>query len=176
MGLFNPRSKRHQEFSDQKWDYINLADFHARGCGPGFAYFWLWVMLLVSVIVYALDSFIAVNLLIFDQWSSKIEPGIPLKISKWVFSACILMSFVNLAYEAVRAFRVMKRGNVAECYLDSLAVRWESIRLGSGQGYRRFLVFAELTKSKKGTEYIAIFTYFSLKGKFPPPVALLMAY
>jgi hypothetical protein len=60
--------------------------------------------------------------------------------------------------------RVMKRGNVAECYLDDLAVRLECIRMGKGQGWRRFLVFAELTKSKKGAEYIALFTYFSLQG------------
>jgi hypothetical protein len=57
----------------------------------------------------------------------------------------------------------MKRGNIAECYLDNLAVRWESIRMGSGHGWRRFLVFAELTKSKKGAEYIALFTYFSFQ-------------
>lgn len=61
--------------------------------------------------------------------------------------------------------RVMKRGSVAECYLDNLAVRLESVRFGEGQGWRRFLVFAELTKSKKGAEYVALFTYFSFSGK-----------
>ncbi|CRK17834.1 hypothetical protein BN1723_011401 [Verticillium longisporum] len=60
--------------------------------------------------------------------------------------------------------RVMKRGNIAECYLDNIAVRLESIRLGKRQGYRRFLVFAELTKSKKGGQYIALFTYFSFQS------------
>ncbi|KAF4119440.1 hypothetical protein GMORB2_4754 [Geosmithia morbida] len=132
--------------------------------GPGFAYAWLWAMLILSVAVYALDSFTAVNLLIFDKWSSNIEPGIPLKVSKWIFSGCIILSFLNLGYEAVRAVRVMKRRNVAECYLDSLAVRWESARVGRGQGYRRFLVFAELTKGKKGGQYVALFTYFSLQS------------
>lgn len=62
--------------------------------------------------------------------------------------------------------RVMKRGAVAESFLDSLAVRIQSIRLGKGRGYRRFLVFAELTKSKKGAEYVALFTYFSFQGMF----------
>lgn len=114
--------------------------------------------------VYTVDSFTAVNLLIFNRWSSKIKPAIPFDVSKWVFSLCILLSFVNLAFEGFRALRVMKRGNVAECFLDSLAVRWESIRFGSGQGWRRFLVFAELAKSKKGSEYVALFTYFSFKS------------
>jgi hypothetical protein len=33
-----------------------------------------------------------------------------------------------------------------------------------GQGWRRFLVFAELTKSKKGVNYIALFVYFQFKS------------
>lgn len=166
MGCASNRKKQTREFADQKWDYINLQDFKAKGCGPGFAYTYLWFMLIISIAVYAVDSFTAVNLLAFNKWSSKIDPAIPFDVSKWIFSVCILLSFVNLAFEGVRAFRVMRRGNVAECFLDSLAVRWESIRFGSGQGWRRFLVFAELTKSKKGSEYVALFTYFSFKCKF----------
>lgn len=61
--------------------------------------------------------------------------------------------------------RVMKRGAVAESFLDSLAVRLQCIRWGKGRGYKRFLVFAELTKSKKGAEYVALFTYFSFQGE-----------
>lgn len=60
---------------------------------------------------------------------------------------------------------IIRRGSVAESFLDNLAVRLQSIRIcGSGKGWRRFLVFAELTKSKKGAEYIALFTYFSLQA------------
>lgn len=59
----------------------------------------------------------------------------------------------------------MARGAVAESYLDSLAVRLQSIRIfGNGRGWRRFLVFSELTKSKKGSEYVALFTYFSFQS------------
>lgn len=162
MGCLGHRKKLIADTADQKWDYINLGDFKAKGCGPAFAYFWLWIMLLVSVAVYGLDSFTAVNLLILDNWSSKIEPGIPFAITKWIFSVCIILSFVNLGFEGVRAFRVIKRGNVADSYLDPLAVRWESIRPGSGQGWRRFLVFAELTQDRQGAEYVALFTYFNL--------------
>ncbi|GAB0137087.1 hypothetical protein EsDP_00005370 [Epichloe bromicola] len=164
MGCSSNRKKQTREFADQKWDYINLQDFKARGCGPGFAYGYLWFMLIISIAVYAVDSFTAVNLLAFNRWSSKIKPTIPFDVSKCIFSVCILLSFVNLAFEGFRAIRVMKRGNVAECFLDSLAVRWESIRFGQGQGWKRFLVFAELTKSKKGSEYVALFTYFSFKS------------
>ncbi len=62
--------------------------------------------------------------------------------------------------------RVMKRGAVAENFLDSLAVRLQSIRLGKGRGWRRFLVFSELTKSKKGAEYVALFAYFGFQCEY----------
>ncbi|MCJ1484568.1 hypothetical protein MMC06_004739 [Schaereria dolodes] len=59
----------------------------------------------------------------------------------------------------------MRGGGVAQSYLDPLAVRVQSIRTGpTGRGWRRFLVFAELTKSKKGSEYVALFTYFSFEA------------
>lgn len=163
MGCLSHRKKQTDAFVDQKWDYINLTDFKSNGCGPGWAYGFLWFSLIISIAVYGVDTFTAVNLLVFNRWSSQIKPAIPFEVSKWIFSVCILLSFVNLAFEGIRAYRIMKRGNVAECYMDSLAARWECIRLGSGHGWRRFLVFAELTKGKKGGEYIALFTYFRFK-------------
>lgn len=65
----------------------------------------------------------------------------------------------------MRAVRCIQSGDVARSYLDPLAIRLQSIRMGkTGQGWRRFLVFAELTKSKKGADYIALFTYYSFEA------------
>lgn len=128
------------------------------------AYGYLWASLVVSVAVYGVDTFTAVQLLVFNNWTSEIKPTISIEVSRWIFSICIILSWVNLGYEYWRAIRVMKRGAVAESYLDSLAVRLECIRMGkNGRGWKRFLVFAELTKSKKGAEYVALFTYFSFQ-------------
>ncbi|KAH8666375.1 hypothetical protein BX600DRAFT_511316 [Xylariales sp. PMI_506] len=164
MGLFSPR--RHIEVRpEQKWDYISLKDFRSSSCFTAFAYAYVYISLLISIAVYAVDSFTAVQLLVFNTWASSITPTtlISFDTAKWIFSICIIASFVNLAFEHFRAFGVMRRGSVAECYLDNLAVRLESVKMGKGMGWRRFLVFAELTKSKKGAEYIALFTYFSFK-------------
>ncbi|KAI1499470.1 hypothetical protein F5X99DRAFT_279800 [Biscogniauxia marginata] len=151
---------------EQKWDAISLRDFKSTSCFTPLAYGYLYLSLIISVAVYGVDTFTAINLLAFNTWSSSIEPTqlVPFDVSKWVFSICIIASFVNLGFEHIRAMRVMKRGSVAECYLDNLAVRLESARFGSGKGWRRFLVFAELTKSKKGAEYVALFTYFSFQA------------
>lgn len=69
----------------------------------------------------------------------------------------------------------MRYGSIAESYLDPLAVRIESIRMGKARGWKRFLVFAELTKSRKGVEYIALFVYFSFEGETPPPCVLYIS-
>ncbi|KAL5615086.1 uncharacterized protein BROUX77_000923 [Berkeleyomyces rouxiae] len=164
MGCCGRSRKAKQYHTEQKWEYITLSDFKAKGCLTLFAYGYLWFSLLISVAVYAVDTFTAVNLLVLNNWTSQIKPDIDLNVAKWVFSICIILSFINLAFEHFRAWRVMARGNIAECYLDNLAARLESTRFGKGRGYRRFLVFAELTKSKKGVEYVALFTYFSLQA------------
>jgi hypothetical protein len=60
----------------------------------------------------------------------------------------------------------MKGSGVAQSYLDPLAVRIQSARLGKqGRGWKRFLVFAELTKSRKGADYVALFTFYSFEGE-----------
>ncbi|PWY78351.1 hypothetical protein BO70DRAFT_294261 [Aspergillus heteromorphus CBS 117.55] len=150
---------------EEQWDYINLDDFKSESCFAPFSYFLVYVFLIISVAVYGVDTFTAVNLLIYARWEGQIEPAIPFSISRWIFAVCIIISFALLFYRWLRAIRAMRSGSIAKSYLDSLAVRIQSIRMGSrGRGWRRFLVFAELTKSKKGAEYIALFAYFSFES------------
>ncbi|KAK4128543.1 hypothetical protein N657DRAFT_563133 [Parathielavia appendiculata] len=166
MGFLSHRRRDVEVKPEQKWDFISLNDFKSTNCWTPFAYGFLWFSLFISLAVYAVDIFTAYQLLAFNKWSSQIEPAqfIPFDVSKWIFTVCILLSFANLAFEYFRAVAIMRRGSVAECFLDSLAARLESIRMGSGRGWKRFLVFAELTKSKKGAEYIALFTFFSFQS------------
>lgn len=160
MGCFGDKEKGDVDES-QKWIYLTLSDFTASGALAYFSYGWLWFLAIVAVAVYGADTFTAVNLLAFDKWSSQVQPTIPLEYSKWIFAVCIIISWVLCAFEWVRAIRVIRRGSVAESYMDPLAVTLQSMR---PQGWKRFLVFAELTKSKKGVDYIALFVYFQLKS------------
>ncbi|KAE8419048.1 hypothetical protein BDV36DRAFT_252325 [Aspergillus pseudocaelatus] len=149
---------------EEQWDYINLNDFKSESCLSPFSYFFLWVFLLISIAVYAVDTFTAVNLLAFSKWAGQIEPAIPFTVSRWIFAVCIIISFVLLVLRWIRAIRAIRSGSISQSYLDSLAVRLQSIRIwASGHGWKRFLVFAELTKSKKGAEYVALFAYFSFE-------------
>ncbi|KAL9005427.1 MAG: hypothetical protein Q9188_001821 [Gyalolechia gomerana] len=143
----------------------NLRDFRSTSCFSPFSYGVLYIFLLISVAVYAVDLFTAANLLFFNRWSGQVKPVISFNIAKWIFAACILLSLVLLVYRWIRALRVIKSGVVAASYLDPLAVRIQSIRPGArGQGWRRFLVFSALTESRKGAEYVALFTHFSFEA------------
>lgn len=64
------------------------------------------------------------------------------------------------------AIRAMRSGSITRSYLDPLAVRVQCFRIFTrkGRGWKRFLVFAELTKSKKGAEYVALYSYFSFES------------
>ena len=160
MGCCGEREKGPPE-QKQKWEFINLPDFRNKSVWTVLAYGWLWLMAFVGIAVYAVDTFTAVNLLAFDKWSSQVQPWLPFKYSKWIFAVCILLSWALCIYEWIRAIRVIKRGGVAASYMDPLAASLQSMR---PQGWRRFLVFSELTKSKKGTDYVAFFVYFAFQG------------
>jgi hypothetical protein len=124
---------------------------------------WVWILAGISVAVYCVDTFTAVKLIAFNQWSSQVEMQlVSFTVVKWVFSGCIIFSWVLCFYEWYRAMGVMTKETVTEDYLDPLAVVLQSIRIPGG--WRRFLVFAELTKSKKKAAWFAIFVYFQRKS------------
>ncbi|CAO2647605.1 Nn.00g085270.m01.CDS01 [Neocucurbitaria sp. VM-36] len=165
MGCCGDREKAVTVTEEQKWNYVNLSDFKSTSCLAPFSYVWLWILVIVSCAVYAADAFTAVNLLAFNKWSSQVKPKVPFEVAKWIFAITIIISYLFLLYRWIMALRVMRSGSVTECYLEPLAAILQSMRLTkSGQGWRRFLVFAELTKSKKGANYIALFVYFQFKS------------
>lgn len=143
----------------------NLDDFRVKSCWTPFSYVFFWIFLIVSLAVYGVDIFTAINLLVFKHWAGRVQPSIPFRISRWIFAACIIASLVLLVYRWVFAIRAIRSNSVTRCYLDPLAVRIQSFRVFTreGRGWKRFLVFAELTKSKKGTEIVALYTYFSFQ-------------
>ena len=59
--------------------------------------------------------------------------------------------------------------------MDSIALRWHSMRGGRGKedtGWKRFLVFAKLTEKRGRRDYVALFTYFSFKGIWATDICL----
>ena len=113
------------------------------------------------------DTYTAIILLVFNRWSSQIKPIIPFNVAKIIFAVCIGVSYTLYVVEWWHAAGVIRSGGVADAYMDSVALRWHSIRGGKGKddtGWKRFLVFAKLTEKRGRRDYVALFTYFSFKG------------
>ncbi|KAF2434237.1 hypothetical protein EJ08DRAFT_496696 [Tothia fuscella] len=162
MGCFGRRDGERAEITaQQRWDYITLSDFKSKSCGTILSYCWLWILCIVSVAVYAADTFTAYKLIKLKGWTSEYKPPVSLEVARWIFVGCIIASWALAIHSFFRAFLVIRRGCVTEDYLDPMAVTLQSIRFGSG--WKRFLVFAALTKSKKKVSWIALFVYFQRK-------------
>lgn len=147
---------------EETWSFINLDDFQTFGGWERFWYYYLWLELVTSVVLYAVDTATAVNLLVFDKFTS-IKPAISLEVARFIISGAIIASFINLAFEHWRVYRITKRDSIAEAFLDLLTFRVQSAKLGKNRGSCRFLVFSELARSKKGAETIALFTFYTFQ-------------
>lgn len=150
------------------------------------AYIWIYLSILISFASVAADTYVplkslefsravltllhsytAITLLVFNRWSSQIQPVIPFQIAKIIFAVCILISYVLIIVDWFPAQKVIRRGGVADAYMNVVALRWSCVWGGKDKddtGWRRFLVFARLTKQRGKTDYVALFTYFSFKG------------
>lgn len=112
-------------------------------------------------------SYTAITLLVYNRWSSQIQPVIPFETAKIIFAICILISYLLIIYDWFFAIKVIRRGGVADAYMNVIALRWNSVWGGKGDddsGWKRFLVFARLTEQRGKADYVALFTYFSFKG------------
>ncbi|KAF8246745.1 hypothetical protein K440DRAFT_321100 [Wilcoxina mikolae CBS 423.85] len=165
------RSRRtEQVLAEHKFAYVNLSDFQSKSCLNYTAYFWIYMGTLISVTCYAADIYTAVILLAYNRWTNDILEKASLinfDVAKIVFSVCIFFSFILLAIDWFFAVKVIKSDGVAEAYMNVIALRFNCIRGGKGKGdtgWKRFLVFARLTKSRGVVDYLALFTYFAFKG------------
>ncbi|RPA84988.1 hypothetical protein BJ508DRAFT_189856, partial [Ascobolus immersus RN42] len=141
------------------------------------AYITLYIGIIVAIISYGLDLFVLFNLLYLDEWNPAIEPAIDPSISKWIFAGCIILSLVLLIIDWIGGWRTIRSGSISGIYLHAIAVSWSCVfggwgmKLQRGQrpdrmdtGYRRFLVFKELTEKRSKREYVVLATYFAFKG------------
>lgn len=112
----------------------------------------------------------AVILLAYDRWTNDtLEKSslINFSVARIIFSVCIFFSFILLVFDWYFAIRVIKGDGVADAYMNVIAVRYNCIRGGKGtgdSGWKRYLVFSRLTKSRGLVDYLALFTYFAFKG------------
>ena len=103
---------------------------------------------------------IAIFLLAFNKWATQVQPAVPLSISRWIFSGCIIFSFLLLAKDWWTARKIIRSRDISFAYTDLLANRWYSVR----GGYAYYCLFDRLGDSRHAWDSIAFFVFFSFKG------------
>lgn len=164
-----PRWQR-EVIQDHKFDFIDVKSFTAHGMLLWAGYAWVFIDVFKSLAVYAIDTQtgthpstttnVAIFLLAFNKWASTVKPAISISISRWIFSGCIIFSFLLLAKDWYSARRIIRSRDISFAYTNVLANRWYSIR----GGYAYYCLFDRLGDSRHAWDSIAFFVFFSFKG------------
>ncbi|QHS74284.1 Kch1p [Saccharomyces paradoxus] len=112
----------------------------------------------LKVALFVSDVYTCIKLLAFNSWSNNIiKPYLSFKISKWLFSGCILASIVLLIWEAIAGMRIYRTGNISLTYVNNF-----SRNLNSVLNYSKFCVY-NMIERKGFRQKMTFFTFFQLK-------------
>ncbi|CDR87876.1 uncharacterized protein SPSC_03560 [Sporisorium scitamineum] len=160
---------KREEVPDHKFDFIDVRDFCNNGCFQQFKYVFLFVMVVKSFAVYVADIYTAVTLLAFGHFSGSLydkvqnDPQnnfrVPIAYGRWIFSGCIIFSFLLLAYEAHKSRAIVKSRDISYAYTNVMANNYYSLR-----SYDHFCFFDHINDSKKKKDELAFFIFFTFKG------------
>lgn len=160
---------KREEVPDHKFDFIDVRDFRNSGCFQQLKYVFLFAMVVKSFAVYVADIYTAVTLLAFGHFSGSLydkvqnDPEnnfrVPISYGRWIFSGCIIFSFLLLAYEAHKSRAIVKSRDISYAYTNVMANNYYSLR-----SYDHFCFFDHINDSKKKKDELAFFIFFTFKG------------
>lgn len=114
------------------------------------------VILLIRITIFFFFNFI-VSLLVIGQ--TTVTPAIPTEYSKWIFFACIMVSFLLLAWDMLKARRILKTHDISFAFTSVITNRYLSMK-----DYRYYCLFQSINSNSKGIDNYAFFIFFQLKG------------
>ncbi|KAI9322820.1 hypothetical protein BX666DRAFT_1898694 [Dichotomocladium elegans] len=153
-----PKWKR-ELVPDHKFAYIDVDEFRKATCYNGFRYVLLFISIIISAATYIADLWSMCILLIYEQWSLSTEPMIPLKISKWIYVACIALSFLLLAWDIYKCRNVLDTDDISLAVTNPMAYHYNSVK-----SFSRFCLFRKINDSRKTSDMAAFYVFYTLKG------------
>lgn len=156
MGLFSSSWER--QVDNNLFDFIDIDSFKNFRFTTLFNYFLMISLLLLKLFLLGTDIYTCIRLLAFDEWSSMVKPYLSFRISKWLFSACIICSVVLLIFDTLRGVRVYRSRNISLIYTNNFARRAKSLR-----NYKFFCVLNEINPVG-GFDKLAFYVYFQYHG------------
>ncbi|CAO3668381.1 unnamed protein product [Umbelopsis ramanniana] len=155
-----PKWKR-EKVQDHKFDFVDVDEFHDPSCLTRTKYMLLFLVVLKSVLVYAADMWTAVSLLVVGSTTTlaEIDIGISIDVSKYIFLGAILISFLLLFWDIRKGRTIVASRDISYTFTSVFASRYYSLK-----DYNYYCFFCKIQNSKKTTDEIAFFVFFTLKG------------
>ncbi|KAI5950172.1 KCH1 [Candida jiufengensis] len=125
------------------FNMIKIQDFQNYNCSTIFWYFYMWILVFLSIILLAIDIYSCLNILVFHRWATNDYKPYAYSIAKWIFTGCIIFQFVLLAYSWIWAIHIYRTKNIALVYLNSICKRVYSIN-----NYNYFCLFNSIDEGK----------------------------
>ncbi|KAG0363224.1 hypothetical protein BGZ54_008280 [Gamsiella multidivaricata] len=160
---------RRQKVQDHKFDFIDVEDYVDNSPWRKFKYSLVFAIVIKGILIYCADLWTAVNLLVSKNWVSKlgVENGqityenikISFEIYKWIFAACIILSFILLAWDIKKAIAIIQSRDISYAFTSMIAYRYYAIK-----SYAHFCLFERIHNSKKTIDEVAFFCFFTFRG------------
>ncbi|KAI8378034.1 uncharacterized protein BYT42DRAFT_365253 [Radiomyces spectabilis] len=151
-----PKWKR--EFvQDHKFDYVDIDEFYDPSCTTRIGYLFVYLLILKAFSVYVADLWTGVSLLVVGQTIS--TAAIPPDVSKYIFLGAILISFLLLFWDIRKARNIIASRDISYAFTSVIGNRYYSVK-----DYKYYCLFCKINKSRKFTDDIAFFVFFTLKG------------
>ena len=130
-----------------------------------YRYLFLYVLFAKSFLVYIFDLYTAIVLQASNKWNNTILANnaemIPFEVGKWIFTGCIIMSFLLLLWEARKARAIIRSRDISYAFTNVMANNHYSLK-----SYNHFSFFCQINNSTKTKDDIAFFVFFTFKGRF----------
>lgn len=120
--------KKSESLDQSTFDIVQVDSFHNTRFWTLMSYLWVWVLVLLTVAILALDTYTCVSILVFHRWSSSEYDVYEYKIAKWIFTGCILFRFVLLVYQISWGIHIYRTRNIALAYLNNYSRLFYAVR------------------------------------------------
>ncbi|KAG0209096.1 hypothetical protein BGX33_005838 [Mortierella sp. NVP41] len=142
-----------------KFEFLNIVDFHSNSTWARLRYTWVWIMFFKAIMVLCGDIWTCTILIISGAWTSEIKPTIEISIARWIFTGCILLSFLLLAADFRKANKVIKSEDISYAVSNPIVSGFYCL-----QKYDYFCFIERIRNSSKLHDKLSFFVFFQLKG------------
>ncbi|BFZ53891.1 Potassium transporter [Savitreella phatthalungensis] len=157
----NGSSWKREEKVDHKFDFVDVREFHTGSFGARTGYLFCWFAIIKSFVIFGLDVYTAVGLLVIKNYSQGIQQQnfIAHDKTKWIFVGSIGLSVVLIAWDWIKAIRIMRSRNISFAFTNLIANRCYAAR-----GYDYYCLWHKLSDSQHRQDVLSFWVYFSFIG------------